>query len=123
MQWIDETAGIVSRRHAESLVTTASIDNLVFKSPAYQNDTIVLIARLTYVGRTSMEVQVDTHVEDIHGMRRLINRAFVVMVAIDPDGRPIQVPGLIIETEQEKWEWESAKRRNQLRKQRRLEGY
>ena len=123
MQWIDETAGIVCRRHAESLVTTASIDNLVFKSPAYQNDTIVLRARLTYVGRTSMEVQVDTHVEDIHGMRRLINRAYVVMVAIDQDGKPVPVPGLIVETDQEKWEWESAKKRVQLRKLRREEGY
>ena len=123
MQWIDETAGIVCRRHAESLVTTASIDNLVFKSPAYQNDTIVLRARLTYVGRTSMEVQVDTHVEDIHGMRRLINRAYVVMVAIDQDGKPVPVPGLIVETDQEKWEWESAEKRVQLRKLRREEGY
>ena len=123
MQWIDETAGIVCRRHSESLVTTASIDNLVFKSPAYQNDMVVLEARLTYVGRTSMEVQVDTHIEDIHGMRRLINRAHVVMVAIDKDGTPIPVPGLLIETEQEKWEWESAKKRVQLRKQRRQEGF
>lgn len=123
MQWIDETAGIVCRRHAESLVTTASIDNLVFKSPAYQNDTIVLTARLTYVGRTSMEVQVDTHVEDIHGMRRLINRAYVVMVAIDQNGRPVPVPGLIVETDQERWEWESARKRVQLRKVRREEGY
>ena len=64
MQWIDELAGIVSMRHAGGRITTASIDNLNFKAGAYLNDTIVLIGRITYVGRTSMEVRVDTYVED-----------------------------------------------------------
>lgn len=123
MQWIDETAGIVGRRHAEKLVTTASIDNLVFKSPAYQNDMIVLVGKLNYVGRTSMEVEVDTYIEDIHGMRRQINRAYVVMVAIDENGTPVPVPGLLIETDQDQWEWDNAEKRVELRKKRRQEGY
>ena len=123
MQWIDETAGIVGRRHAEKLVTTASIDNLVFKSPAYQNDMIVLEGKLNYVGRTSMEVEVDTYIEDIHGMRRQINRAYVVMVAIDENGTPVPVPGLLIETDQDQWEWDKAEKRVELRKKRRQEGY
>ena len=123
MQWIDETAGIVGRRHAEKLVTTASIDNLVFKSPAYQNDMIVLEGKLNYVGRTSMEVEVDTYIEDIHGMRRQINLAYVVMVAIDENGTPVPVPGLLIETDQDQWEWDNAEKRVELRKKRRQEGY
>ena len=123
MQWIDETAGIVGRRHAEKLVTTASIDNLVFKSPAYQNDMVVLEGKLNYVGRTSMEVEVDTYIEDIHGMRRQINRAYVVMVAIDENGTPVPVPGLLIETDQDQWEWDNAEKRVELRKKRRQEGY
>jgi len=94
MQWIDELAGIVSMRHAGGRITTASIDNLNFKAGAYLNDTIVLIGRITYVGRTSMEVRVDTYVEDLEGMRRVINRAYVVMVAIDEEGHTVEVPGL-----------------------------
>ena len=70
MQWIDELAGIGSMRHAGGRITTASIDNLNFKAGAYLNDTIVLIGRITYVGRTSMEVRVDTYVEDLEGMSR-----------------------------------------------------
>ena len=93
MQWIDELAGIVSMRHAGGRITTASIDNLNFKAGAYLNDTIVLIGRITYVGRTSMEVRVDTYVEDLEGMRRVINRAYVVMVAIDEEGHAVEVPG------------------------------
>lgn len=102
MQWIDELAGIVSMRHAGGRITTASIDNLNFKAGAYLNDTIVLIGRITYVGRTSMEVRVDTYVEDLEGMRRVINRAYVVMVAIDEEGHAVEVPGLVVESESEK---------------------
>lgn len=123
MQWIDEIAGIVSRRHSGSIVTTAAIDNLQFKHAGFENDMIVLVGRVTYVGRTSMEIRVDAYVEENDGSRRNINRAYVVMVAIDEDGNPIEVPGLILETEEEKWEWDAGKRRNELRKKRRVEGF
>ena len=123
MQWIDEIAGIVSMRHAGGRITTACIDNLNFKAGVYLNDTIVLIGRITYVGRTSMEVRVDTYVEDLEGMRRVINRAYVVMVAIDEAGHAVEVPGLVVETESEKAEWAAGERRYALRKQRRREGF
>lgn len=123
MQWIDELAGVVCRRHCGRTVTTASIDNLNFKDAAYQNDMIVLRGRMTYVGTTSMEVRVDTYIEDEQGVRRCINRAYIVMVAIDEDGKAIPVPGLRIETEEERAEWQGGGKRYQLRKTRRCEGY
>lgn len=123
MQWIDEMAGVVSRRHSGLNVTTAAIDTLNFKSAAYLNDMIVMIGKVTYVGRTSMEIKVDTYIEDEKGMRRSINRAFVVMVAIDAEGRALEVPGIDVETESEKAEWESGRKRYELRKQRHIEGY
>lgn len=123
MQWIDELAGIVSRRHSGMGVTTAAIDNLNFKAAAYQNDMVVLEGRITYVGSTSMEVRVDTYIEDASGMRRCINRAYIVMVAIDEEGRPMKVPGLKIETEEQRAEWQGGEKRYQLWKARRREGY
>ena len=123
MQWIDEMAGIVSRRHCEGIVTTAAIDNLQFKPAAFEDDMIVLVGKVTYVGHTSMEIRVDAYIEDYTGSRRNINRAYLVMVAIDENGKPKEVPGLILETEEEKWEWEAGKKRYDLRKQRRIEGY
>ncbi len=123
MQWIDEMAGIVSRRHSGKMVTTASIDNLNFKAGAYQNDMIVLVGRLTYVGRTSMEVRVDTYVEDYQGNRRSINRAYLVMVAVDEKGNAVEVPGLALASEAEQAEWLGGEKRYQLRKRRREEGY
>ncbi len=123
MQWIDEIAAIVGRRHSGKLVTTAAIDNLHFKAGAYQDDMVVLIGRVTYVGHTSMEVRVDTYVEDYQGMRKSINRAYLVMVAVDENGSPSAVPKLMLESEAEREEWAGGQKRNELRRQRRKEGY
>ena len=123
MQWIDEVAGIVARRHAKMSVTTAAVDNLRFIKGAYQNETVVIVGKLTYVGTTSMEVRVDTFAENKEGVRKEINRAYFVMVALDENGRPVPVPQLIIETEAEKEEWESAKKRREIRSQRSVEGF
>lgn len=123
MQWIDEVAGIVAKRHAMRNVITASIDNLRFIKGAYQDEMVVLVGRLTYVGKTSMEVRVDTYVEDRRGQRIRINSAYLVMVALDENDKPVQVPGLLVETESEKAEWEAAKKRREMRSQRKVEGY
>lgn len=123
MQWIDELAGIVSRRHSGMEITTVSVDNLNFKAGAYLNDMIVLVGKMTYVGKTSMEVRVDVFIEDNYGRRKNINRAYIVMVAIDKNGKAVGVPGLEICTESERAEWIGGEKRYNLRKQRRAEGY
>ncbi|MBQ8802725.1 MAG: acyl-CoA thioesterase [Tyzzerella sp.] len=123
MQWIDEVAGIVAKRHAMTNVITASVDNLRFLKGAYQNEMVVIIGRMTHVGRTSMEVRVDTYVENMEGVRRAINRAYFVMVALDENDTPVPVPRLVLETEAEKAEWENAEMRRKIRNQRKAEGY
>ena len=124
LEWIDELAGIVARRHSGHEVVTASIDNMDFKAGAYLGDTVYIRGYLTYVGRTSMEVRIDSYVEDLKdGKRRLINSAFLVMVAVGEDGSPVEVPQLLIGSVSEQAEWESAKRRMELRKHRRKEGF
>ena len=119
MQWIDIVAGVTARRHSGKNVTTLMVDSLQFKEAAYANDLIVIIGKVTYVGRTSMEVCVRSYVEEQDGMRRLINTAYFVMVALDENEKPTEVPGLILESEEEKMEWEFAKKRNEMRKNRR----
>lgn len=123
LAWIDEIAGIVGRRHSGCDVVTAAIDNLQFKAGAYRNDIVVLIAKVVYTGRTSMEVRVDAYVERLDGMRYPINRAYLMMVAVDENQRPTPVPRLIVETEAQKAEWEGALKRKELHKKRRLEGF
>lgn len=123
LQWIDEVAGIVAKRHSESNIITASIDNLQFKAGAYVNDTVVIVGRVTYVGNSSMEVRLDSYVEDMYNVRRPINRAYFVMVALDEDEKPKQVPLIELETEAQKAEWEGAIKRQQYRKERRKAGF
>lgn len=123
MEWIDVVASVVARRHSGCNVTTAAIDNLQFKEGAFINNTLVLIGHITYVGNTSMEIRVDTYVEDLFGIRKVVNRAYLVIVAIGENGLPAVVPKLILETESERAEWESGKRRHALRCERRKEGY
>ena len=119
MEWIDIVAGVVARRHSGCNVTTAAVDSLEFKGPARANDTVVLVGYITYAGNTSMEVCVRTYVEALSGERELINTAYMVMVALDNSDRPVRVPRLIIETEEEAREQAAAERRNQLRRERR----
>lgn len=123
LEWIDIVASVVARRHSECNVITAAIDNLQFKEGAYMNDTLVLIGRITYVGNSSMEVRIDTYVEELSGIRKPINRAYLVLVALDEGGTPVRVPRLVIETEAQRAEWEGALKRNELRRSRRTEGY
>lgn len=124
LSWIDETAATCAQRHTGLEITTASIDNLTFKRGAYVNDIVVLIARITYVGKTSCEVRVDTYVEEMDGMRHAINHAYLTYVAVTRDGVPQNIPyGLKVETENEKIEWEGAQLRRKNRKKRTSEGY
>ena len=123
VEWIDIVAGVVARRHSGCNVTTAAIDNLQFEGAAHVNNTIVLLGRITYVGKTSMEVRVDTFVEHLDGSRTKVNRAYLVMVALDQNENPTAVPGLVLETDEDKAEWEAGEIRDALRKCRRADKF
>ena len=125
MQWIDEVAGIVAKKHSMANVTTASVDNLTFLHGAYQNEMVVIKGKLTWVGTSSMEVCVDTYVENQYGDRKRINNAHFMMVALDENDHPLKVPGLILETDDEKLAWEHGEERRRIRikrKQDKLDG-
>ena len=124
MQWLDEVAGLVAKRHTRSNVITASVDNLPFIHGAYQGEMVVIIGKVTYVGNSSMEVRVDTYVEHLEdGMRHPINRAYFTMVALDENDRPKRVPRLVLRTVEEKAEWDAAKKRREMRMKRKEEGF
>ena len=123
VEWMDELSALVAIRHCRKDVTTVAIDNLRFMCPAYQRDMVVLIGRITHVGTTSMEVRVDVYIEDMNGMRHPINRAYFSVVAMDENERPVEVPGIVIETEAQKAEWEAGEKRREMRLQRKKEGF
>ena len=103
MQWVDEVSGVVAMRHCGTYrVTTAAVDNLQFKEPVYEGEILVMIGYATYVGKTSMEVEIDSYVERSDGMRHLVNRAFSVMVAVNEEERPTQFQGLSLKQRQKR---------------------
>ena len=118
MQWIDEVAGIVAKRHSQCNVTTAAVDNLSFLRGAYQGDLVVIKGKLTWVGSTSMEVSVETYVETLAGERTQINVAHFIMVALDPQDMPVQVPRLLLQTPEEELAWEHGEERKKIRAER-----
>ena len=119
MQWIDEVAGIVAKRHSMCNVTTASVDNLTFMKGAYNGDMVVIKGKMTWVGSSSMEVCVDTYVETPQGQRQRINNAHFMMVALDAQDKPVVVPRLILQTEDEHLAWAHGEERRRIRNQRR----
>ena len=125
MEWIDEAAGVAAMRHCGGNAVTLIVDSLKFKHGAFINDIVVLIAKVTYVGRTSMEVRVDTYVEEKEtGLRRAINHAYLTCVHVDENGRPKPIDyGIRPEGITEYAEWEGAQKRIAVRKQRKAEGY
>lgn len=116
MEWIDDAAGIAAKRHCGAEIITASVDTLEFRAPAYQNDIVAIEATVTYVGNSSLEVRVESFVEDVvAGSRALINKAYLTEVCVDDSGHPITVPyGLALSTTQEWQEWEAALFRREM---------
>lgn len=108
MQWLDIVAAVTARRHSECNVTTVLVDGLEFKKPARVNDTLVITGQITHVGTTSMEICVNTYIELLDQSRRLINRAYFVMVALDKFDRPTRVPRLILSSREEEDAWNGA---------------
>ncbi len=125
MEWIDEAAGVAAMRHAGGNCVTLMVDSLKFKCGAYINDIVVLIAKVTYVGKTSMEVRVDTYAEEKYtGIRRAINHAYLTLVHVDDEGRPKFIEyGFIPEGVNGLAEYEGAKKRIEIRKHRTTEGF
>ena len=120
MAWIDVIGAVAARRFAKTAVTTVCVDHLTFLEPAYLNDTVVQEARVTWAGKTSLEVRVDSFVERLDGERQLVNRAYMVFVAIGEDDRPVPVPEYMPETFEDEYEYEAAKERKAQRKRHQL---
>jgi acyl-CoA hydrolase len=99
---MDKCAAIAALRHTRTSVVTASIDRVDFREPIHLGDLVVMRASVNYVGRTSMEVGVRVEAEDLAtGKRRHTNSCYLTFVAVDRNGRPIEVPALVPETDDE----------------------
>jgi uncharacterized protein (TIGR00369 family) len=123
MKLVDDAGAIVATRHSRSVVVTVAVDSMTFLSPIYVGNLVTLTAALTYVGRTSMEVEVLVEAEDpLTGNRTHTNTAYIVYVALDADGHPHEVPPLIAESEDERQRISRGRERQRARLSRQQEG-
>jgi len=113
---MDRTAAVAAIRHARRTCVTASIDRVDFREPILLGDLVVMRASVNFVGRTSMEVGVRVEAEDLlSGQRRHTNSCYLTFVAVDRHGRPVEVPGIVPESAQEKRRYQAAVERRRLR--------
>ena len=103
MRLIDNAGGVAAFRHARANVVTASIDRLDFHNPVFIGDFVTLKACVNFVGKTSLEVGVRVEAENLQtGVKRHTASAYLTFVALDTNGRPLPLPGLLLETDEEK---------------------
>ncbi len=108
----DEAAAICAMRHARRPCVTVAIDSVSFHSPVHVGELLALTAALTFVGRTSIEVRVQVHAENpISGIITHTNSAYFVFVALDEQGLAAPVPGLLLETDEERAAFEDGRAR------------
>jgi acyl-CoA hydrolase len=103
MHLIDIAGAIACHRHTRSLLVTAAVDGLQFLHPIKVGDMIILRARVTAAWSTSLEVEVEVFSEEtLTGVRRMTSRAYLTFVAIDRDSQRVRIPGLILETDEDR---------------------
>ena len=116
LKHIDMVAGIVAQRHSQSNAVTVSMDSVNFLKPVYVGNVLKLNARINYVHNSSMEIEISVEAEDIvTGIRTITGTAFVTFVALDSKGKPMKVPQLTLQTDEDRKKFEEGKLRMQKR--------
>jgi acyl-CoA hydrolase len=116
MHWMDIVSAIAGQKHCNSIVVTASVDNISFRSPIRLGDVVTLKARVTRAFNSSVEIRIDVDAENIpEGKKIESNSAYFTFVAVDKEGHPVEIPEVVPETPEETELYNGALRRRQLR--------
>jgi len=116
MHWMDIVSAIAGQKHCNSIVVTASVDNISFKSPIQLGNVVTLRAKVTRAFNSSVEIRIDVEAENIpEGKKFESNSAYFTFVAVDKEGHPVEVPEVVPETDEERELYNGALRRRQLR--------
>jgi uncharacterized protein (TIGR00369 family) len=116
LSMVDRAAAVAAMRHSGRPCVTVAIDRVDFREPIYSGELVTCVARIHFVGRSSIEVGVRVDAEDLlTGKRRLTNTCHLTFVAIDEAGRPVPVPKLLLETPEDEQRFREAERRREVR--------
>lgn len=116
LKYLDEVAYACASRYAGSYVVTLSVDQVAFRQPIHVGELVTFLASVNYTGRTSMEVGIKVVTENIREkLVRHTNSCFFTMVAIDENGKTVEVPPLVPSTEDEIRRFANAQERRAIR--------
>ncbi len=116
MHWLDICAALAASKHAQRVCVTASVDNIDFWHPIKLGDVVTLKASVNRAFNTSVEVGVKVFAESfVRGEKRHTNSAYFTFVAVDETGKPVKVPEIVPETEDEKRRFKMALERREER--------
>lgn len=103
LRLVDEAGAIAAMRHSRRPCVTVAIDSVTFASPVQVGQLLCCRASIAAVGRTSLEIEVEVTAEDlVTGRLTHTNAAHLVYVALDPEGHPVAVAPLRLETAEER---------------------
>jgi acyl-CoA hydrolase len=116
MYWMDIASALSAQKHCNAPVVTASVDNISFENPIHLGNVVQIEAKVSRAFNTSMEVHMKVWCEDLKKQTKYkSNEAYYTFVALNAENKPVPVPELVPETEEEKKIFEGALRRRQLR--------
>ncbi len=116
LSMMDTTAAVSAMRHARITCVTASVDRVDFREPIHVGDLVIMQSSVNFVGRTSMEVGIRVETENLlNGLRRHTNSCYLTFVAIDRNGRPVEISPIVPETPEELRRFNAAKERRRRR--------
>src|SRR5690554_5509372 len=116
LKYLDEVAYACASRYAGSYVVTLSVDQVTFRQPIHVGELVTFLASVDYTGRTSIEVGIKVITENIREkLVRHTNSCFFTMVAVDDDGRPVEVPALEPVSDIQKRRYQDALERRKIR--------
>ena len=116
LSWIDIAAAICAQRHSERSVVTASIDAMHFLAPIRLGWIVNIKASVNFSSNSSCEVGVRITAEN--PMTKELNHtatAYVTMVSLDSNGRPVSMPKLTPQTNDEIRRMSEAQQRRKQR--------
>lgn len=99
---MDQIAFACASKHSGHYCVTASVNKVDFLNAIEVGELVTMKASINFTGRTSMVVGLRVESENIQtGVIKHCNSSYFTMVARDQDGKGVQVPGIILKTEQQ----------------------
>ena len=116
---MDQIAYASAAKYSLSYCVTASVNRVDFCYPVSVGDLLTMKARINYAGTSSMVIGIRVDSENLKtGDVRHCNSSYFTMVAVDENGKPKKVPGLILKDAADVRRFAKSVKRQQLTKER-----